>query len=88
MDKEICGCVQKTLYGLPRACFIATKSVMTSTFYWMRYIIIGISYLWVKKVTKMAFLSRKSGMVSKTSQESLLSNEARNERGFAAVDIS
>jgi len=25
MDKEICGCVQRTLYGLPCACFIATK---------------------------------------------------------------
>jgi len=25
MDKEICGCVQRTSYGLPCACFIATK---------------------------------------------------------------
>ena len=25
MDKEICGCVQMTPYGLPYACFIATK---------------------------------------------------------------
>ena len=25
MDKEICRCVQRTSYGLPCACFIATK---------------------------------------------------------------
>jgi len=25
MDKEICGCVQRTSYGLPCACEIATK---------------------------------------------------------------
>jgi len=25
MDKEICGCVQRTSYGLTCACFIATK---------------------------------------------------------------
>jgi len=25
MDKEICGCVQGTSYGLPCACKIATK---------------------------------------------------------------
>jgi len=25
MDKEICGCVQRTSYGLPCACFITTK---------------------------------------------------------------
>jgi hypothetical protein len=25
MDKEICGCVQRTSYELPCACFIATK---------------------------------------------------------------
>jgi len=25
MDKKICGCVQRTSYGIPCACFIATK---------------------------------------------------------------
>ena len=41
------------------------KSVKISLFYWIRYIIIGICYVWAKKVMKMVFLSRMSGMVFK-----------------------
>ena len=60
----------------------------TSLFYWMRYTIIDISYLWVKKVMNMVSLSRRSGMVFKNVSRKSLSNEARNERSFAVVGIS
>jgi len=58
MDKEICGCVQRTSYGLPCACEIATEILEDKPI-----TIIGISYVWAKKVMTMVFLSMKSGTI-------------------------
>jgi len=41
------------------------KFMKTSLFYWMRYTIIDIGYVWVNKIMKMVFLSRSSGMIFK-----------------------
>jgi hypothetical protein len=41
------------------------KSVKTSLFYWMRHTIIDKCYVWAKKVMKMVFLLRMSGIVFK-----------------------
>ena len=49
------------------------KYVTTNLFCWMKYTIIGIGYIWVKKIMKMVFLSRRSGMVFKNvSRNSLI----------------
>ena len=60
------------------------KSATTSLFYWIRYTVIDIGYVWVKKVMRWFFCRGGLEWCSRTSQESPLSNEARNQRGCAA----
>jgi len=73
MDKEICGCVYRTSYGLPCAYFIATKIRDYKPVLLDEIHIIGISYVWMKKVMKIVFLSCRSGIMFKNvSRKSLI----------------
>jgi len=88
MDKEICGCVQRTSYGLPCAYFIASKIredkpiLLDEIHHHLHKLSMG------EESNEDGFLSRRSGMVFKNVSRKSLSNEARNERGFVVVGIS
>ena len=66
IDKRTCGCVIRMSYGLPCACFIAMKIRHNKSIRLDEITHIGISCIWVKKkVMKICFRSRRSGVVFK-----------------------
>jgi len=66
IEKKTCGCVQRTSYGLPCACFIAMKIRHNKLIRLDEIHHIDISCIWVKKkVMKICFRSRRSDVVSR-----------------------